>query len=60
MKFEEWIKYENSRQSQNNLTAWVCLESEGPYETQQIELPAIQDKSPVWTMIVQVFNTRRI
>lgn len=60
MKFEEWIKYEDSRQRQTNPIAWVWLESEEPYRNQQIEQPAIQDKSPVWTMIVQVFNSRRI
>jgi hypothetical protein len=60
MKFEDWIKYEDNRQRQGNPTAWVFLQDEGLYPPQQVEPGSNREKPAVWTMIIQVFNSRRI
>lgn len=55
MKYEEWIQYERKRLSQPNPNAWVSLEPAA------VTLkPDAEDKPPVWTVIVQVFNSQRI
>ena len=58
MKYEEWIQYENLRQGHPALTTWVTLPGEST-DTGKKPLSKAE-KPPVWTMVIQIFNSRRI
>jgi len=60
MKYEEWIKYEQLRQRQASPHEWVMLPPEDPRPAPEPAPPALEDKNRVWTMVVQIFNSRRI
>ena len=60
MKYEDWIKYEQLRQRQTDPKDWVMLPPGPVHPDPHITPPSPEDKNRVWTMVVQIFNLRRI
>jgi hypothetical protein len=59
MRYEDWIKYENLRHHQAGCLAWISLPDEAS-KNKKSPLSKQTDKPPVWTMVIQIFNSRRI
>lgn len=60
MKYEEWIKYEQLRQRQTSLLNWVMLPPEPANPAPESISPSPEESNRVWTMVVQIFNSKRI
>lgn len=61
MKYEEWIQYEEKRLNQQNPLAWIVLDATRMVTSpDQHPYPPNGEKPPVWAVVVQVFNSRRI
>ena len=59
MKYEEWIKYEESRKKMKELKPWVLLEPEILQKTQVgPPAPREQEKGHFLSAILQVFSPR--
>jgi len=59
MKYEEWIQYEQIRQRQSSPQGWVMLPPE-PRPAPETAPSSQEETNRVWTMVVQIFNSRRI
>ena len=60
MKYEEWIKYEQLRQRQTSQLSWVMLPPEPAHPVPESTTPSPEETNRVWTMVVQIFNSKRI
>lgn len=61
MKYEDWIMYEEQRKRQADQQVWITLPSHSDQHPHFDPKPvAAEENTRVWTMIVQIFNSRRI
>jgi ribosomal protein S8 len=61
MKYEDWIKYEEQRKQSNEQKGWITLQTKPDQHPKFKPKQAVaEENTRVWTMIVQIFNSRRI